>query len=60
MSNGTWTLTELPPNRKAIATKWCYKLKRDEHGNVVRYKARLVPRDSDRELGSISTKRSLR
>jgi hypothetical protein len=40
--NQTWTLTELPVGRGAIGLKWVFKVKRDEQGNVVRHKARLV------------------
>lgn len=40
--NGTWTLTQLPNNRKAIKTKWVYKTKRDDNGKIVGYKARIV------------------
>lgn len=42
MVNNTWTLTDLPTNRKAIDSKWIFKIKRDADGNVSRYKARLV------------------
>ena len=42
LSNGTWTLAELPPGIKPIPTKWVYKLKRGSSGNIERYKARLV------------------
>jgi hypothetical protein len=40
--NRTWTLTELPQGRRAIGLKWVFKVKKDEHGAVVRHKARLV------------------
>jgi hypothetical protein len=40
--NGTWTLTTLPAGRRAIGLKWIYKVKKDELGNIVRHKARLV------------------
>jgi hypothetical protein len=40
--NRTWTLTELPQGRRAIGLKWVFKVKRDEHGAVVRHKARLI------------------
>jgi hypothetical protein len=39
---GTYTPAKLPEERKAIACKWVYRLKKDSEGNVVRYKARLV------------------
>lgn len=40
--NGTWELTELPQDRKAIDLKWIYKIKRDANGNIVKHKARIV------------------
>jgi hypothetical protein len=40
--NGTWTLIDLPQGRRAIGLKWVFKVKKDEHGAVVRYKARLI------------------
>lgn len=39
---GTWDLEHLPRDRKAIACKWVFRLKRDASGNIVKYKARLV------------------
>ena len=35
--NGTWELVDLPPNRRAVKTKWVFKCKADG-----RYRARLV------------------
>lgn len=40
--NKTWSLTDLPPGRKAVKSKWVFKIKRDQSGNIVRHKARLV------------------
>lgn len=40
--NATWTLTDLPAGRRAIGLKWVFKVKRDEHEAVAKYKARLV------------------
>jgi len=39
--NDTWKLCELPPDRKAIGTKWVLKKKIEADGSV-RYKARIV------------------
>lgn len=41
-ANDTWELVPLPVGRKAIGSKWVFKYKRDEHGAVIRFKARLV------------------
>ncbi|CAI7845937.1 unnamed protein product [Closterium sp. NIES-54] len=40
--NGTWELVELPEGRKAITSKWLFKIKSDANGNIERYKSRLV------------------
>ncbi|CAI7923150.1 unnamed protein product [Closterium sp. NIES-53] len=42
--NGTWELVELPEGRKAITSKWLFKIKSDTDGNIERYKSRLVAR----------------
>ncbi|CAI7866509.1 unnamed protein product [Closterium sp. NIES-53] len=40
--NGTWELVELPKGRKAITSKWLFKIKSDADGKIERYKSRLV------------------
>ncbi|CAI7737843.1 unnamed protein product [Closterium sp. NIES-54] len=40
--NGTWELVELPEGRKAIMSKWLFKIKSDADGKIERYKSRLV------------------
>lgn len=40
--NDTWVLTDLPKGAKKIGVKWVYKTKRNERGEVDKYKARLV------------------
>ena len=37
-----WELVELPDGRKPVGSRWVFKVKRNEHGEVERYKARLV------------------
>lgn len=41
-TNQTWELVDPPAGCRPIGLKWVYKVKRDEHGNIVRHKARLV------------------
>jgi hypothetical protein len=41
-TNDTWSLTPLPEGRKAIGCRWLYKVKTNQHGEIVKYKARLV------------------
>ncbi|CAL1356540.1 unnamed protein product [Linum trigynum] len=43
---GTWTLEYLPPGKRAIDSKWVYKVKFNPDGTVDRYKARLVAKGS--------------
>jgi hypothetical protein len=38
----TWSLVDLPRGHKAIGLKWVFKLKLDEHRDIVKHKARLV------------------
>ena len=51
MKTGTWSLCDLPPSKKAIGTKWVYKLKRKPDGTIDRYKARLVAKGYAQEKG---------
>ncbi|CAI7909387.1 unnamed protein product [Closterium sp. NIES-54] len=40
--NGTWELVELPEGRKAITSKWLFKIKSNADGKIERYKSRPV------------------
>ena len=40
--NGTWTLETLPDGKKALGSRWIYKVKYHSDGRVERLKARLV------------------
>ena len=40
--NKVWHLIPCPNDRIVIGTRWVFKNKRDEEGNVIRNKARLV------------------
>jgi len=43
--NEVWTLVPKTSGMNVIGTKWVFKNKLDEHGVIVRYKARLVAKD---------------
>ena len=49
---GTWQETELPKGRKAIGCKWVFLKKRDEHGKIIKFKARLVAQGFSQKPGT--------
>lgn len=51
MDNCTWDLCDLPKDRKPIKNKWVFKTKKDENGQIVRYKARLVIKGCSQKYG---------
>ncbi|KAL0427329.1 UNVERIFIED_CONTAM: Retrovirus-related Pol polyprotein from transposon RE1 [Sesamum latifolium] len=40
--NGTWTIADLPLDKKAIGCKWVYKIKYNSDETIERFKARLL------------------
>ncbi len=40
--NNTWELVDMPPGKNLVGCKWIFKIKRDENGEIDRFKARLV------------------
>eukprot|EP00963_Diacronema_lutheri_P002830 scaffold220_cov678-Pavlova_lutheri.AAC.1 len=38
----TWEVADLPKGKKALGSKWIFKIKRDNLNNITKYKARLV------------------
>lgn len=47
----TWDLEELPPNKKALGTKWVYTIKLRADGTIERYKSRLVVLGNNQKEG---------
>ncbi len=42
MENGTWKLVSPSNGANVITGKWCFKLKKDRFGHILKYKARWV------------------
>jgi hypothetical protein len=42
--NRVWDVVDKPNNRNIVTSRWVFVKKTDEHGNLERYKARLVAR----------------
>lgn len=49
--NDTWDLDLLPPDRKAIATKWVYRVKTNADGSTAKLKAGLVAKGFQQKPG---------
>ena len=49
--NNVWTLVNRPSNHPIIGTKWVFRNKLNEKGEVVRNKARLVAKGYNQEEG---------
>lgn len=51
IKNNTWTLCDLPKERKAITGKWMFKLKHKSNGDIDKYRARFVARGCSQKQG---------
>ena len=54
--NKTWTITNLPKDKKTIKTKWIFKIKHNDKNEIARFKARLVAKGYDQKVGIDYTK----
>ena len=50
-ANGTWDIVPLPKDRKAIGSRWVFKIKRNADGSIERYKARVVAKGFSQRPG---------
>lgn len=51
IENKTWILVPRPSNKKILTNRWVFKTKTNHHGEIEKYKARLVARGHTQELG---------
>ena len=49
--NKIWTLVQTPTDKNVIGTKWVFRNKLDENGEIIRNKARLVCKGYAQEEG---------
>jgi hypothetical protein len=42
LENGTWKVVRLPQGKRAIGSRWVFKIKRNADGSIERYKGRIV------------------
>ncbi len=42
IENGAWELMSMLENRQVITGQWCFRLKKDRNGQILKYKARWV------------------
>lgn len=52
LENKTWDLVKLPKDRKAIGSRWVFKVKHHSDGRVERYKCRLVAKGYSQKYGA--------
>ncbi|PWA85644.1 reverse transcriptase, RNA-dependent DNA polymerase, Gag-polypeptide of LTR copia-type [Artemisia annua] len=51
-TNNTWTVTTLPPTKRAIGSKWVYWIKYYSDGTIEKFKARLVAKGFTQQEGT--------
>lgn len=49
--NKTWSVVKIPEGKKAVGSRWVYKVKFNSDGTIERYKARLVARGFTQTYG---------
>lgn len=51
LSNNTWTLVSLPPNKSITGCKWVFRIKENIDGSVKKFKSELVVKGYDQSYG---------
>lgn len=51
LENGTWKVVRLPKGKRAIGSRWVFKIKRNADGSVDRYKGRIVAKGYSQREG---------
>ena len=51
IENDTWELVDLPEDRKAIGSKWVFRVKYDNQGEVKKFKGRLIAQGFSQKYG---------
>lgn len=51
LANDTWDLVDLPAGEKAIGSKWVFRIKRSQVGEIEKFKSRLVAKGCGQQLG---------
>ena len=52
VDNNTWQLCELPAHKKSLGGRWVFALKKDENGEIIKYKTRYVAKGFNQIFGS--------
>ena len=52
IENKTWVLSPLPPARKAIGSRWVFKIKRHDDGTIDKFKTRFVAQGFSQVFGN--------
>jgi Reverse transcriptase (RNA-dependent DNA polymerase)/GAG-pre-integrase domain/gag-polypeptide of LTR copia-type len=51
LENGTWKVVRLPRGKRAIGSRWVFKIKRTADGSIERYKGRIVAKGYSQREG---------
>lgn len=49
--NNTWRLVPRPEGKKILTSRWVFKIKQSQNGEIEKYKARLVARGHTQQKG---------